>query len=111
VANCGRGYQAQLTQLDALTGQPKPDDVLLFALPMCAPYNALANYKYRVKLTPGTQKKGKGTAVASQEMDDTNHFYDGGPATVCVGALWAQRPRWRSRSLPRWPAPQLWSGT
>ena len=27
-----------LTQLDSLTGVPRGDDVLLFALPMCAPY-------------------------------------------------------------------------
>ena len=26
---------------------------------MCAPYSALAGYTYRVKLTPGAQKKGK----------------------------------------------------
>ncbi len=28
----------RLTQLDSLTGVPRGDDVLLFALPMCAPY-------------------------------------------------------------------------
>jgi hypothetical protein len=27
---------------------------------VCAPYNALQTYKYRVKITPGTAKKGKG---------------------------------------------------
>lgn len=48
-------------ELRRLTGKPHPDDMLLFALPVCAPYAALspANYKYRVKLTPGPQKKGK----------------------------------------------------
>ncbi|XP_067895012.1 ribosome quality control complex subunit NEMF-like isoform X2 [Heterodontus francisci] len=45
--------------LNSLTGQPHPDDVLLFAVPFCAPYTAMTNYKYKVKLTPGTQKKGK----------------------------------------------------
>ncbi|XP_066528980.1 ribosome quality control complex subunit NEMF-like isoform X2 [Hoplias malabaricus] len=53
--------------LYSLTGQPHPDDVLMFAVPVCAPYTALSNYKYKVKLTPGTQKKGKAarTAVVS----------------------------------------------
>ena len=48
-------------ELRRLTGKPHPDDVLLFAVPVCAPYAALspAYYKYRVKLTPGSQKKGK----------------------------------------------------
>ncbi|XP_053365536.1 ribosome quality control complex subunit NEMF-like [Clarias gariepinus] len=50
--------------LDCLTGQPHPDDVLLFAVPVCAPYTALSSYKYKVKLTPGTQKKGKAARTA-----------------------------------------------
>lgn len=32
--------------LTSLTGQPNPEDVLLFAVPVCAPYTALSNYKY-----------------------------------------------------------------
>lgn len=31
--------------LDSLTGQPHPEDILLFAVPICAPYTAMANYK------------------------------------------------------------------
>lgn len=31
--------------LDSLTGLPHPDDVLMFSVPVCAPYMALANYK------------------------------------------------------------------
>ncbi|KAJ7989276.1 hypothetical protein DPEC_G00317800 [Dallia pectoralis] len=50
--------------LNTLTGQPHPDDVLLFAVPVCAPYTALNNYKHKVKLTPGTQKKGKAARTA-----------------------------------------------
>uniref|UniRef100_A0A8C4QEM1 Ribosome quality control complex subunit NEMF n=1 Tax=Eptatretus burgeri TaxID=7764 RepID=A0A8C4QEM1_EPTBU len=46
--------------LASLTGQPHVDDLLMFSIPVCAPYTALSNYKYKVKLTPGTQKKGKG---------------------------------------------------
>ncbi|NXG76649.1 NEMF factor, partial [Baryphthengus martii] len=50
--------------LDSLTGQPHPEDVLLFAVPICAPYTAMTGYKYKVKLTPGTQKKGKAAKIA-----------------------------------------------
>ncbi|XP_046507447.1 ribosome quality control complex subunit NEMF [Equus quagga] len=49
---------------DSLTGQPHPEDVLLFAVPICAPYATMTNYKYKVKLTPGVQKKGKAAKTA-----------------------------------------------
>ncbi|KAJ6654024.1 hypothetical protein lerEdw1_007533 [Lerista edwardsae] len=52
------------TLFDSLTGQPHAEDLLLFAVPVCAPYTAMANYKYKVKLTPGTQKKGKAAKTA-----------------------------------------------
>eukprot|EP00049_Salpingoeca_infusionum_P001269 m.46847 g.46847 ORF g.46847 m.46847 type:complete len:1126 (-) comp10946_c0_seq4:1621-4998(-) len=51
--------KADLTYLDALTGKPHPDDDLLFAIPMVAPYQALNGYKYRAKLVPGSSKQGK----------------------------------------------------
>lgn len=50
--------------LTSLSGQPHPEDVLLFAVPVCAPYTALSNYKHKVKLTPGSQKKGKAARTA-----------------------------------------------
>ncbi|XP_003962785.2 nuclear export mediator factor Nemf isoform X1 [Takifugu rubripes] len=50
--------------LTSLTGQPHSEDVLLFAVPVCAPYTALSNYKHKVKVTPGSQKKGKAARVA-----------------------------------------------
>ncbi|KAM9777730.1 ribosome quality control complex subunit NEMF [Neosynchiropus ocellatus] len=50
--------------LNSLTGQPDNEDVLLFAVPVCAPYTALSSYKHKVKLTPGTQKKGKAARTA-----------------------------------------------
>ncbi|XP_062824787.1 ribosome quality control complex subunit NEMF [Anolis carolinensis] len=52
------------TFFDSLTGQPHQEDLLLFAVPICAPYTAMTNYKYKVKLTPGTQKKGKAAKTA-----------------------------------------------
>jgi len=46
-------------EIGKLTGKPLIEDTLLYAVPVCAPYQTLAQYKYRVKLTPGNQKRGK----------------------------------------------------
>lgn len=59
------------TILDSLIGQPIPGDVLLEAIPTVAPWAALARYKYKVKLQPGQQKKGKATReILSKWMRD-----------------------------------------
>lgn len=50
----------KLNDVDYLTGNPLANDVLLYAIPVCGPYNALQSYKYRVKIIPGSLKKGKG---------------------------------------------------
>ncbi|XP_015761968.1 PREDICTED: nuclear export mediator factor NEMF-like, partial [Acropora digitifera] len=50
--------------LDSLTGCPLTDDLLLFAVPVCAPYTAVQGYKYKVKLTPGTALRGKAAKTA-----------------------------------------------
>lgn len=56
----GEEEKGKLNDLDYLTGNPLPNDILLYAVPVCGPYNALQTYKYRVKIIPGTAKKGKG---------------------------------------------------
>jgi NFACT protein C-terminal domain len=33
--------------LDSLTGLPLPEDEILFAVPVCAPYATLLNYKFK----------------------------------------------------------------
>lgn len=43
-----------------LTGVPFEDDVSEWAVPVCAPYSAVKNYKFRAKIIPGPTKKGKG---------------------------------------------------
>lgn len=53
-----------LAILSELTGQPVAEDELLYTIPVCAPYSALANYKYKVKVMPGTGKKGKACKTA-----------------------------------------------
>lgn len=60
----GDAAAALLKELDSLTGCPRSDDVLLYAVPVCGPYSALASYKLKVKLTPGTLKKGKAAKQA-----------------------------------------------
>jgi hypothetical protein len=51
--------KAQLAALDAFTGRPLPGDTLLSAIPVCAPWSALAAYKYKAKIQPGATKRGK----------------------------------------------------
>ncbi|CAH8454677.1 unnamed protein product [Schistosoma turkestanicum] len=62
--------------LNSLTGQPNDDDLLLYAIPVCAPYSVLLKYKFRVKLNPGTTKRGKASKMAlfqfTSEKSTTN---------------------------------------
>ncbi|XP_047512357.1 ribosome quality control complex subunit NEMF homolog [Pieris napi] len=57
---------ADTEMLCQLTGAPYPEDELLFAVPVVAPYSSLHNYKFKVKLTPGTSKRGKAAKTAVQ---------------------------------------------
>lgn len=50
---------SNLANLDAFTGRPLPDDEILSAIPVCAPWSALATYKYKAKMQPGSLKRGK----------------------------------------------------
>ncbi|XP_073950128.1 ribosome quality control complex subunit NEMF homolog [Choristoneura fumiferana] len=62
----GAGAGADAEALAQLTGCPFAEDELLFAVPVVAPYSALHNYKYKVKLTPGNSKRGKAAKTAVQ---------------------------------------------
>ncbi|KAL1397754.1 hypothetical protein pipiens_009510 [Culex pipiens pipiens] len=57
---------ADVDMLDSLTGCPHEEDELLFAIPVVAPYQSLHSYKFKVKLTPGTGKRGKASKTALQ---------------------------------------------
>uniref|UniRef100_A0A915PS64 RRM domain-containing protein n=1 Tax=Setaria digitata TaxID=48799 RepID=A0A915PS64_9BILA len=59
--------------LNSLTWRPVDGDVLLFALVIVAPYQMMHNFKYKVKLTPGTGKRGKAakSAIALFQRDKT----------------------------------------
>ncbi|XP_006611464.1 nuclear export mediator factor NEMF homolog isoform X1 [Apis dorsata] len=58
------GPGPEIDMLDQLTGKPVTEDELLFAIPVVAPYNTVLNYKFKVKLTPGTGKRGKAAKTA-----------------------------------------------
>ncbi|KAI0203382.1 fibronectin-binding protein A N-terminus-domain-containing protein [Astrocystis sublimbata] len=53
------GSSSSLGPLDSLVGNPLPGDEILEVIAFCAPYAALGKCKYKVKLQPGNQKKGK----------------------------------------------------
>ena len=59
VETLGDAELAASTPLDALVGTPLPGDEILEAIPVCAPWPALVRVKYKVKLQPGSVKKGK----------------------------------------------------
>ncbi|GFZ21643.1 zinc knuckle (CCHC-type) family protein [Actinidia rufa] len=59
----GEEEKDKLTDVDYLTGNPLPNDILLYSVPVCGPYSALQSYKYRVKIVPGTAKKGKASTT------------------------------------------------
>ncbi len=48
-----------VNEIDKLTGLPKANDIIQAIVPMCAPYSAISSYKYKVKIQPGTLKRGK----------------------------------------------------
>ena len=54
--------------LEVLTGRPTDEDVFKYCLPVCAPYSVLSKYKFKVKLTPGSQKRGKASKEAIEMM-------------------------------------------
>ncbi|KAF1963632.1 hypothetical protein CC80DRAFT_588001 [Byssothecium circinans] len=51
--------KSNLLNLDAFTGRPLPNDTLISAIPICAPWSALSTYKYKAKMQPGALKRGK----------------------------------------------------
>lgn len=45
--------------VDTLSDAPGSEDVLLYAIPMCGPYSAFQSFKFKVKVVPGANKRGK----------------------------------------------------
>ncbi|XP_062108859.1 uncharacterized protein LOC133819592 [Humulus lupulus] len=67
----GEEEKEKLNDVDYLTGNPLPSDILLYAVPVCGPYSAVQSYKYRVKITPGNAKKGKAAKTAMNLFSHT----------------------------------------
>ncbi|KAF1979659.1 hypothetical protein BU23DRAFT_496424 [Bimuria novae-zelandiae CBS 107.79] len=61
---------ANLNNLDAFVGRPLPDDEILSAIPVCAPWSALATYKYKAKMQPGSLKRGKAVKDILSKWDN-----------------------------------------
>ncbi|KAM5474272.1 hypothetical protein MauCBS54593_001846 [Microsporum audouinii] len=55
----GEEHKLDFSMLSALVGTPVEGDEIEAAIPVCAPWTALGQYKYRAKLQPGKVKKGK----------------------------------------------------
>jgi hypothetical protein len=53
------GEEEKMMALDTLVGMTLKGDEILEAIPVCAPWAAMGRYKYKAKIQPGTQKKGK----------------------------------------------------
>lgn len=58
-----KGFDAQKV-VNSLVVNPTPEDNLLYAIPVCGPYSSMNAYKYKVKLIPGTTKRGKASKTA-----------------------------------------------
>jgi nuclear export mediator factor NEMF len=62
-ATVDEAYQVGSSELSALTATPEPEDVLLYAVPVCGPYASLQDYRHHVKLVPGKMKRGQGRRI------------------------------------------------
>lgn len=56
--------ESYLAMIDSLIAKPAKDDVIATAVPVFAPWGALSKFKYKVKVQPGTGKKGKSVTEA-----------------------------------------------
>merc|ERR1711924_334559 len=61
----------QEEQVRQLTGLPLEIDQMNFAIPVCAPYAAVMNYRFKVKVTPGNDKCGKAVKSTMQIFEKT----------------------------------------
>jgi hypothetical protein len=64
IGNLDEEQQSAVTNLDALVANPHVNDILLHAIPVAAPWITLQKYKYKIKIQPGSQKRGKAVSQA-----------------------------------------------
>ena len=59
-------FQVPDIDIESLISNPLPEDILQNCIPVCAPWIALQKYKYRLKIIPGSLKRGKAIQQAKQ---------------------------------------------
>ena len=69
---------ARVARVDWFTGSPLQSDAVEYAIPVVAPYTTLQSYRYKVKLTPGSQKKGKAAKQAFDVITRASALLGGG---------------------------------
>ena len=55
-----------MSRVAVFAGAPGPGDAISHAVAIVAPWPALRGFRYKAKLTPGTQKKGKAAKQAAE---------------------------------------------
>jgi len=58
--------------LKSFTCNPKAEDTILYALPVCGPPQATLNYKHRIKIVPGSMKRGRASKTATEILVRAN---------------------------------------
>lgn len=56
--------QEEISIIDSLVSNPLFDESPLLVLAVCGPYSTMQKFKYKVKITPGTGKRGKAVKLA-----------------------------------------------
>jgi hypothetical protein len=79
--------------LSSVICNPREEDCILYAIPCCAPYQAMGTFKYKVKLTPGTAKRGK-AAKTALDIFQVDHLGQLGIIEVYLREIRVP-PRWR----------------
>lgn len=61
--------------INELCSRTFDDDSLVYVVAVCAPYSSMQKFKYKVKITPGTGKRGKAAKMALQLFLVSYHLY------------------------------------
>ncbi|KAF4630889.1 hypothetical protein G7Y89_g7247 [Cudoniella acicularis] len=83
------GEEEKIIALDAFVGMPLRGDEILEAIPLCAPWAALGRFKYKAKLQPGAQKKGKAVKeIVGRWLADTSAKGKVDPTSEDTERMW-----------------------
>ncbi|CAD6195070.1 unnamed protein product [Caenorhabditis auriculariae] len=90
--------------LKSLTANPREDDILMYVVPVVAPYQTLNSYKYKVKVQPGTGKRGK---AAKQAIELFSRGKNGPRDGVDQSPGFGRRDFQKSSTQNSCPCPEL----